>query len=120
MSRITVWHTAAAAATGGKEGEQRVSLASGSLLRYVGFQARATQKTGPKILILYKKGNSSKRESRLLAYEGIRHKQAWLFDVKRSSRTCSRDDDDEPPAGGQLLDNSQVLAKGLGVGDKIR
>lgn len=33
--------------------------------------------------------------------------------------TCPRDDDDEPPAGGQLPDGAEVLAESLGVGDQI-
>lgn len=52
--------------------------------------------------------------------EGVGGRQAWLRDTKQSSRTYSRDDDYEPPAGGQLLDDSQVLAEGLGVRDKVR
>lgn len=66
-------------------------------------------------------GGSHLGSQRLLpGNEGVGGRQAQLRDTKQSSRTYSRDDDYEPPAGGQLLDNSQVLAQGLGVRDKVR
>ena len=33
--------------------------------------------------------------------------------------TCPRDDDNEAATGGQLADNREVVAEGLGVGDEV-
>lgn len=67
------------------------------------------------------KDNSSRRESHHLGPQGLLAKtEGRLSYLTWSPHTCSRDDDYEPPAGGQLLDNGQVLAESLGVRDKIR